>query len=348
MRILVVEDEPLIRKSLLKQITQIDIEHFSLTELADASNADEASELLKKNDYDIVLTDIEMVADTNGLQLIHQWKEQKRETQWVIVSGYDRFDYAQQAIREGVQEYIVKPVTRKKISDVIVRCIQNKDDQNHDFIAPQDVDHYIHLFETAIWSIDKETLTSTLTNWRKLTEEKNVRCKYYCDLLTHMLEVLYRRISNKGSRLFQSFHWEIDAASKSSADTILSEKCFFLIEVIEQQRKGNAIDPIEVAKQYINNHLDEEVSLEEVAKKLGLNPSYFSQLFKKETGETFISYRIRLRMNLAKQLLLRKEVRVTDIPGLIGLNDHPHFTKTFKKFTGQTPSEYRMKMGMNE
>lgn len=87
--------------------------------------------------------------------------------------------------------------------------------------------------------------------------------------------------------------------------------------------------------------------MDEVAQKLGLNASYFSQLFKKETGETFVKFRIRLRMEKAKELLLRNDIRVIDIPGMIGLNDHPHFTKTFKKYTGQTPSEYRVEMGID-
>ncbi len=120
-----------------------------------------------------------------------------------------------------------------------------------------------------------------------------------------------------------------------------------MIEMIEQKRKGNEIDPIEMAKNYICHHIDQDISLDEVAHKLGLNPSYFSQLFKKETGETFVKYRIRLRMERAKELLLQKDVKVIDIPFLIGLNDHPHFTKTFKKYTGQTPSSFRRKMGVD-
>ncbi|WP_413379191.1 helix-turn-helix domain-containing protein [Alkalihalobacillus sp. 1P02AB] len=346
MKILIIEDEPLIRKGLLKLLTQIKLEHFILTKLMECANAEEADYLLKEQRFDLIFTDIEM-NEMNGLNLINKWKGKMNDTQWVIVSGYDRFDYAQQAIQFGVQEYLLKPVTKKKLSETIQRCLQNLEEKNDDFIGPSQVEHFINSLETVIWDIDKKTLEVTYGEWLQQVEDKRIRIKYYNDLLTHILEVLYRRISNKGSRLFQSFHWQIDVETTKEANQTLYKKCLQLIHMIEQQRKGNELDPIEAAKQFIHKNLDQEVSLEEVAKKLGLNPSYFSHLFKKETGETFIAYRIRQRMELAKKLLLKKDVRVTDIPSLIGLNDHPHFTKTFKKYTGQTPSDYRIKMGIN-
>lgn len=101
-----------------------------------------------------------------------------------------------------------------------------------------------------------------------------------------------------------------------------------------------------MAKKFILENLESDVSLEKVAKKLGLNPSYFSQLFKQETSETFVRFRMRARMERAKELLLQSDIRIIDIPSRIGSNDHPHFTKTFKKYTGCSPSEYRAKMGV--
>ena len=106
------------------------------------------------------------------------------------------------------------------------------------------------------------------------------------------------------------------------------------------------MDPIEIAKKYILEHIEKDISLEDVANKLGFNSSYFSQIFKRKTGKTFVKYRTNLRMERAKEILLRQDVRIIDIPFMIGLNDHPHFTKTFKEHTGYTPSGYRRKMGI--
>lgn len=110
-------------------------------------------------------------------------------------------------------------------------------------------------------------------------------------------------------------------------------------------KSGKLKDPLEEAKGYIEKNLSEEVTLEMVAGILGLNPSYFSQMFKKRTGETFVQYRIRQRMEKAKRLLEQPSCRITEISYEVGYSDHPHFTKTFKKYTGVSPSEYRLTHG---
>ncbi|MNF97535.1 HTH-type transcriptional activator Btr [compost metagenome] len=119
-----------------------------------------------------------------------------------------------------------------------------------------------------------------------------------------------------------------------------------MLQDLKSKRKGKQKDPVEEAKQYMEKHLAEEVSLEEVAEFIGLNPSYFSQLFKQNTQETFVQYRTRRRMEKAKKLLQQPHWRITDISGEVGYADHPHFTKTFKKYEGCLPSEYRQRMGI--
>jgi two-component system response regulator YesN len=124
------------------------------------------------------------------------------------------------------------------------------------------------------------------------------------------------------------------------------EHIHMLLDSLKQKRKGRAKDPMEEAKKYIETHLSREIPLEEVADQLGLNASYFSQLFKQMTGETFVQYRIRKRMDKAKKLLEQPHYRIIDISYEVGYADHPHFTKTFKKYTGLSPSEYRDKLGI--
>ena len=79
--------------------------------------------------------------------------------------------------------------------------------------------------------------------------------------------------------------------------------------MLEQRRRGNEIDPIQTAKDFIAKNIEKEISLKEVADKLGLNASYFSHLFKKETGETFVKYRIRLRMERGKRIIIARRYK---------------------------------------
>lgn len=93
---------------------------------------------------------------------------------------------------------------------------------------------------------------------------------------------------------------------------------------------------------YINENYRGEISLTGAAQVLNMNSNYVSQLFKKETGITFVHYITQKRLEDAKELLATTKKPLTDIALEVGFNDTFHFIKTFKKVTGMTPGQYRM------
>jgi two-component system response regulator YesN len=95
------------------------------------------------------------------------------------------------------------------------------------------------------------------------------------------------------------------------------------------------------ACQYVSQNLGRRISLEEVADHLHLNPSYFSRLFKKELGMTFIEYVTLLKMERAKELLDQTSLSVGEICEQLGYDNQSYFIKTFKAHSGATPMEYR-------
>ena len=74
---------------------------------------------------------------------------------------------------------------------------------------------------------------------------------------------------------------------------------------------------------------------------MNLSPYYFSKLFKEETGENFIEYLTKLRIQKAKELLVDKEKSMKEICGQVGYSDPNYFSRIFKKSVGVTPTEYR-------
>lgn len=92
---------------------------------------------------------------------------------------------------------------------------------------------------------------------------------------------------------------------------------------------------------FIDSELSSELSLKLIAEKLGMNPSYLSTVFKKETGMTVIDYINRRRMEHAASLLRSTGLQVQNIAQYCGINDPNYFTKLFKKYTGRTPGQYR-------
>lgn len=92
---------------------------------------------------------------------------------------------------------------------------------------------------------------------------------------------------------------------------------------------------------YINDHLTEELSLNELAARVSLSPFYFSRLFKKETGFSPHNYIITTRISNARFLLMSTDDSIKEICYSSGFTSESGFCTTFKKMTGITPSEYR-------
>lgn len=117
------------------------------------------------------------------------------------------------------------------------------------------------------------------------------------------------------------------------------------IELLLEQQRNGATRPIRVARQYVQQHYSEPITLEQVCEAAGFSASYFSALFKKETGEGFVKYLTRVRMEHAKELLQQTNLPVAEICTRVGYNDLKHFTQTFKKETSLSPGQYRKLYG---
>lgn len=103
--------------------------------------------------------------------------------------------------------------------------------------------------------------------------------------------------------------------------------------------------PIRQAKQYINENYNSDINLEGVSSMIGFNPAYFSSLFKKETGENFMEYVMKVRIQNAKNLLIQTDKDISEIAEDVGYTDLKYFSKLFKKRTGLSPLEFRKLYG---
>ncbi len=103
--------------------------------------------------------------------------------------------------------------------------------------------------------------------------------------------------------------------------------------------------PIRQAKQYIHDNYNSEITLESVSSLIGFNPAYFSSLFKKETGENFMEYVMKIRIENAKEFLIQTNKDIGEIVEDVGYSDMKYFSKLFKKKTGLSPLEFRKLYG---
>ena len=102
-------------------------------------------------------------------------------------------------------------------------------------------------------------------------------------------------------------------------------------------------DYIAEAKNYIRQRFDKDISTEDVARYIGLERSYFSKLFSKQTGGCLRDYIIEVRMNEACRLLDETEFTIKAVAASVGYDDYSVFARRFKNYTGLSAGEWRSK-----
>lgn len=115
------------------------------------------------------------------------------------------------------------------------------------------------------------------------------------------------------------------------------------VEIVNAYKKESLYSkPIHFCLNYIDSHFNEKITLADVAAQTNLTPCYLSTLFKKETGKSFATYLMNVRIETAIALLTKTDYTYSQIAYSLAFCSQSHFTKTFRLCTGYTPKQYRM------
>jgi two-component system, response regulator YesN len=247
--ILIVDDEQTTRQGLKKTLEIWSAGRF---EIMSAADGPEAYDICSKKKIHLMITDVCML-EMNGLMLLKHLKETGHNFVVIIVSGHAEFEYAQEAIRLWVINYILKPISKQKLIEAVEYALE--------------------------------------------TEANNEKIGYM------------EKVSDK--------------------------------ELLKIDREQVSNSSVKKAMAYVDNQLDQQISLKEVADIVHLNASYFSVLFKEQSGLTFSEYVTRKRLQSAKKLLLTTDLSIDEIALKAGYQSAKYFIKVFKEFEEYTPSKYR-------
>ncbi len=145
--------------------------------------------------------------------------------------------------------------------------------------------------------------------------------------------------------LFNAKDWQTIMSFKSAED--LKRMCanyltnlaknIYLLSNTKKQKTSSILS----AMNFIKCNYHKDISRDDVAYAVSLNPCYFSKFFKEQLGESFVSYLRRIRMEKAKTLLESADVTITAVSEKVGYADSKYFSKLFVDYTGVTPGEYR-------
>ena len=129
------------------------------------------------------------------------------------------------------------------------------------------------------------------------------------------------------------------AESDSSRTAFLCARIWDLFAVLLENRK-NEIGYVEKALGCIHSEYSNQITVQDIADRLGLNRSYFSMIFKNETGVSPVKYMVDYRMKVAASLMINQGMNVTVAANSVGYTDIFTFSKMFKRYYGISPKKY--------
>lgn len=139
-----------------------------------------------------------------------------------------------------------------------------------------------------------------------------------------------------------NFMYKIDRCRTLEELRLLGENIIhFYLRDLKPKNSITNNPTIKNAIEYIHNHLDKELTLEDVAKNVFVSSTYLSHLFTKCADVTFSQYVIEARIQKAKYLLSNTNLSILDIALDCGFNSQSYFSNVFKKLEGITPKKYR-------
>ncbi len=352
-----VEDEIVMRDGIKKHIQW---EKEGIDFVGEASDGELALPMILEKKPDILLTDIKMPF-MDGLTLSEKVKKELPDTKIIILSGYDEFTYAQEALRIGVTEYLLKPVAPAALLESIrkVACTIEKPEES----APKEKE--AEMLDLDMTILDEEThkvIENFLKNGAenetagfcerifRSVGEKNAGSVLFLNYLTmDMYLTVVRFLKELGADTETLTKEEGDLSSVVKRMSNAEEAKEYLERILRaaiRLRDSGASKKygklLQEAVSYIDEHYsDEDISLNTVSQACGISPNHFSSIFSQEMGVTFIEYLIGKRMDRAKELLMTTDLRSSEIAFQVGYKDPHYFSYTFKKTQGMTTREYR-------
>jgi two-component system response regulator YesN len=125
-KVIIIEDEPLTRQGIMMTV---DWKHYGAMIVGDAGTAEDGLSLIRKHQPDIIITDIRM-GEMTGIEMLTQARKEGSEAEFIVISAYSDFAYAQQALRAGAAEYLLKPFAIEELEEAVATVIGHLEKRN--------------------------------------------------------------------------------------------------------------------------------------------------------------------------------------------------------------------------
>lgn len=348
-KLMLVDDEPWALIG-IKEIIDWEAEGFTVA--ACCGSGSEALEMAGKIRPDAVITDIRM-PDISGLELIERLRRWQSRIQCAVVSAYSDFEVARQAIRLAAAYYILKPLSAGDVREAAGLMRESLERQ-------EAADGQQGEREAAIWEVDVS---------RPGFPQACCKGRSVYLLLSDVLASLPDRVGDAGlwqpvqigslyGILTDRLPGEVPGGcgiSPAFPDFSRAEEMIRAAEAsleggfrfVRSEDSGKSQVSVADIQLYLYSHLDENITIGQLARHFFITETYLCDIFKKQTGETVVHFVRRLRIARSRKLLASSALSLCEIAARCGYRDYSYFGKHFKADVGMSPDLYRKKRGVS-
>lgn len=315
-----------------------------------ASDGKEALEKLERQHFDVVITDIRMPG-MDGLEFLAELKLRKIEIPLLLLSTYNDFEYAQQGIRLGIFDYMTKPVDDYELGEVLDRLsehLNSRYKERENALFYPEAKEQMLLTELLSGSLSAVSLAGDIA--KELQAVFNQDTAKTAKVLERISFKLRENIFAVFPWLKNTEEWETPTLIVKAGGGLALERWFSgeverLYTVIRKYELHQTDSVVKRTCESVLRHVEEDITLEVIAREVNVSKDYISKLFKQKTGGHFNEYLTKVKMEHAKYLLLRGELKNYEISERLGYSSPDYFGRLFKNYTGCTPLEFRRRGG---
>ncbi len=346
-KILVADDEVTIREYIRYVVKEQNLP----VDIYEAGSGKEAIEKARELWPHIILMDIRM-PEMSGLEAARIIKQFCKWTRIIILTAYDEFAYIREALRLGVDDYLLKPISPRDLVNVVERTVKGDsvavDDNRAVFIED------MHLESRLVESVKFNRREDAFEVLDHLLAEDRIDCHETGEMKRYIIEltgVIVRSIASLGIDAGTAVQLKEDSQKRilaaCSAGEVKEHMKRFLSDIIEVIGR-HCLSPNEKvaikAGDYIRQHYARKIYLKDAADHVGLSPCYFSRVFKQCTGRSFSRYVNEVRIKQAKEYIRNFDISLGEISRRVGYEDFSYFSSVFCKLEGCLPSQFRRRV----
>ncbi|MBD2870870.1 response regulator transcription factor [Paenibacillus arenilitoris] len=366
-KVLVVDDDKLVRKGLISAMPWAE---FGMQVVGEANNGEKALEFLQANPVDLLLTDLAMPV-MSGIELMRSARRLYPELYIVVLTLHQDFDYIQEALRLGAIDYIAKvQLEKERFEEVLGRVhARIQEERKKSAAAGYGGEDLFYEDRPGVgrgtrsaddpgkeYDADGSALAGAKGQWLALEwiHDDALYAKLRDELKAMRLSAsrlisFFYAIESEWKRVYAAVTDRRVAEPGPFDNWLEAEAWLQSVRDLTAQVAGGkpysqeVVDCVMKAVKIVQEELDKQLFVMEVARRVNMSRSYFSQCFKEITGKSFNEYLRQTRIEKAKDYLTHTNKSVQWIAEHTGYMDEKYFSRLFREYTGMLPSEYRQK-----